>query len=161
MFANRDIFLALDDAGLSAKCVITFTKGSGPGGQKRNKTSSAVKVELPELGVSAADCTERSQFRNRANALRKLRLALACQYRILPAVPPENMQCSMTSEAYPLWVAKVLDVLEAANGDCRTAAATCGITFSALLKKLYRDPQLWQHIQRRRQETGLPALPRP
>ena len=158
---ERDDILTLDDMALSRLVKLEFTRGSGNGGQKRNKTSTAVRVVLPEYGVEASDCTERSQFRNRANALRKLRLALACQYRILPAVPPENMQCSMTSEAYPLWVAKVLDVLEAANGDCRTAAATCGITFSALLKKLYRDPQLWQHIQRRRQETGLPALPRP
>ena len=50
---ERDTLLMLSDAELSSRCDIAFTKGSGPGGQKRNKTSSAVKVTLPDLGVSA------------------------------------------------------------------------------------------------------------
>ena len=41
---NRDDFLKLDDSALSACCELEFFKGSGNGGQKRNKTSSAVRV---------------------------------------------------------------------------------------------------------------------
>ena len=46
---DRDQLLTLDDAGLSALCRISFGYGTGPGGQKRNKTSTAVRVELPDL----------------------------------------------------------------------------------------------------------------
>ena len=66
---NRDDFLKLDDSALSACCELEFFKGSGNGGQKRNKTSSAVRVHLKAFDLSASDCTERSQHRNRANAL--------------------------------------------------------------------------------------------
>ena len=67
---NRDEILKLDDSALSACCELEFFKGTGNGGQKRNKTSSAARVRLPEFGVAAEDCTERSQHRNRAAALR-------------------------------------------------------------------------------------------
>ncbi|MBQ6351654.1 MAG: peptide chain release factor, partial [Lentisphaeria bacterium] len=74
---ERDAILALDDGELSRIVKLEFSRGSGNGGQKRNKTSTAVRVVLEEYGVAAADCSERSQHRNRAAALRKLRLALA------------------------------------------------------------------------------------
>jgi hypothetical protein len=160
MKTERNELLILDDTALSALCRINFTKGSGPGGQKRNKTSSAVTVTLPDWNVSASDCTERSQSRNRANALRKLRMQIALNFRSTPAEVPENMECSMTSPAYPLFAAKLLDVIEAENFDHRTTAKRCGITPSGLLKKLYRDPELWQFFQFRRKELALsPLLP--
>ena len=49
---QRDSILQTTEKELSEICRTTFTKGSGPGGQKRNKTSSAVKVELTEFGIS-------------------------------------------------------------------------------------------------------------
>ena len=56
---NRDDFLKLDDSALSACCELEFFKGSGNGGQKWNKTSSAVRVRLNAFDLSASDCTER------------------------------------------------------------------------------------------------------
>ena len=99
---NRDEILKLDDSALSARCELEFFKGTGNGGQKRNKSSSAARVRLPEFGVVAEDCTERSQHRNRAAALRKLRLALAYQVRESPAVPPERVECAVDHADYPL-----------------------------------------------------------
>ena len=158
MDKNRNIFLQLDDAALSAHCRITFTKGSGPGGQKRNKTSSAVKVELPQYQLSASDCTERSQFRNRSNALHKLRMQIALKFRQNPAEPPETMECSLSSPHYPLFAARVLDILSEKSFDHQQAAAVCSCSPSALLKKLYRDPELWQFFINKRRELGLPEL---
>ena len=80
---NRDEILKLDDSALSACCELEFFKGTGNGGQKRNKTSSAARVRLPEFGVAAEDCTERSQHRNRAAALRKLP----------PSITPTTRSC--------------------------------------------------------------------
>ena len=95
MLPERNILLSTSDEELTAFCKISFVKGTGPGGQKRNKTSSAVQIELSELDICVQDCTERSQIRNRANALKKLRMALAISQRISPAVPPENINCSV------------------------------------------------------------------
>lgn len=94
---NRDEILKLDDSALSACCELEFFKGTGNGGQKRNKTSSAARVRLPAFGVVAEDCTERSQHRNRAAALRKLRLALAYRIRQSPAEPPERSNAPSTT----------------------------------------------------------------
>lgn len=155
---NRNLLLMMDDAALSRVCRISFSKGSGPGGQKRNKTSSLATVELPGLGLSASDCTERSQFRNRSNALKKLRKLIALNYRDPIMVIPENLSCSMNSPAYPLFAAQLLDIMKIKNWDYRATAEFCGISPSAMLKKLYRDPELWQFLQARRLELELPKL---
>ncbi len=52
--------------------VIQHFKASGPGGQKRNKTSSAVRIIHPESGAMAEGKESRSQRSNRDNALKKL-----------------------------------------------------------------------------------------
>ena len=154
----RDKYLQTTDSELSAICHITCAMGSGPGGQKRNKTATAVKAVLPELGLSAADCTERSQFRNRANALKKLRMQIALKFRVFPALPPNPMECSMNSPAYALFAAHLLDVLAENSFDHKQAANICGISPSALLKKLYRDQDLWNFFQNNRKELALPSL---
>lgn len=155
---DRDIYLQLDDKSLSAKCRITFSKGSGPGGQKRNKTSSLAKVELPDLSVSAADCTERSQIRNRSNALKKLRMQIAFKFRIPRTIPPARPECSMNAPDYPLFAAQLLDILYGCSFDHRQAAEICGISPTALLKKIGRDPELWQFFQQQRKLLNLTTL---
>lgn len=87
MLENRDEILKMDDAELSRLCELEFFKGTGNGGQKRNKTSSAARVRLAGTAYTAADCTERSQHRNRAAALAKLRIAVAFGERETPAQP--------------------------------------------------------------------------
>ncbi len=50
----------------------TFTKGSGKGGQKINKTSSAVFLKYPPLHLTVKMSKDRSQSLNRFLALREL-----------------------------------------------------------------------------------------
>jgi len=144
---ERDAILALDDGELSRIVKLEFSRGSGNGGQKRNKTSTAVRVVLEEYGVAAADCSERSQHRNRAAALRKLRLALALQER-RPPLPPPRPRCAPDSPDYPLFAARLLDALAAANGDYRAAARAWNVSPTSLLKNVERDPALWNWLRR-------------
>lgn len=52
--------------------IVQHFKASGPGGQKKNKTSSAVRIIHPESGARAEGKEERSQSQNKANAFRRL-----------------------------------------------------------------------------------------
>lgn len=158
MLENRDEILKMDDASLSRLCELEFFKGTGNGGQKRNKTSSAARVTLTGTHYTATDCTERSQHRNRAAALAKLRLAIARGERRSPALPPERPDCSLEHADYPLWLARLLDVAAEERWELKPIAAKLGCSPSALVKKIARDPALHQLADAERTRLGLPPL---
>ncbi|KAH9782198.1 RF PROK I domain-containing protein [Citrus sinensis] len=56
-------------------------KSSGPGGQHRNKRESAVRLKHVPTGVIAHAAEHRSQHKNRASALSRLRTLLALKVR--------------------------------------------------------------------------------
>ncbi|WP_242339943.1 peptide chain release factor-like protein [Anaeromyxobacter sp. SG66] len=64
---------ALPDEALLAECEEAFFVGSGPGGQHRNKTESAVRLVHRPTGVTVTATERRSQLQNRAAALARLR----------------------------------------------------------------------------------------
>jgi len=55
---------------------ISACRGSGKGGQARNKTSSAIQIKHIPTGITAVSDGERSQHQNRALALAVLRARL-------------------------------------------------------------------------------------
>jgi len=66
---------------LARECVITPFKSSGPGGQKKNKTESSVRVRHLATGVTRIATESRSQTRNRALALERVHHELARRAR--------------------------------------------------------------------------------
>ena len=154
---ERDQLLSADDEALSALCRLEFSRGSGNGGQKRNKTSSAIRVRHLPTGVTAEDTAERSWFRNRANALRKLRLKLSLLYRDEPAPLPRPV-CALEHADYPLWRAVLLDAAEEYGFEPKPTAEFLGMSPSALVKLFYRDKELWENINRKRQTLGKSSL---
>jgi protein subunit release factor B len=67
------IVLPDSDEALLRECVVDTFRASGPGGQHVNKTESAVRLRHLPSGVVVTSQEERSQYRNRAIALQKLR----------------------------------------------------------------------------------------
>jgi len=61
---------------LARECEITAYKSSGPGGQKKNKTESSVRVRHTPTGIMRIATESRSQRRNRVLALERVWLAL-------------------------------------------------------------------------------------
>jgi len=61
----RQIALTLSDDALLAQCRMEFFRASGPGGQHRNKVSTAVRLIHEATGVKAEAVESRSQVDNR------------------------------------------------------------------------------------------------
>src|ERR671930_2398630 len=85
---TRATWTALTDEQLLAQCAVDTYRASGPGGQKRNKTSSAVRLRHAPSGLRVIAEESRSQHENRARALKRLRQALFLKLR--DDLPPEE-----------------------------------------------------------------------
>src|SRR5262245_12769306 len=85
----RATWANLSDDQLLAQCAVDTYRASGPGGQKRNKTSSAVRIRHGPSGLLVIAEESRSQHENRARALRRLRGSLYLSLR--DELPPEAL----------------------------------------------------------------------
>ena len=164
-------FLLLDDDALLAQCEVDRFRASGPGGQHRNKTDTAVRLRHRPSGLEAGAVESRSQHENRAVALRRLRVTLAVALRepVTPDgyTPPEPLAgtlrggrivVSERNPRYPVVVAQAFDVLEAAGWRVAEAADALGLSTSALGRFLEADPVLFRAANARRVAVGLPPL---
>jgi hypothetical protein len=156
-------YLSLDDDALLAQCDVDHFRASGPGGQKRNKTDSAVRLRHRPTGLTGEAVEERSQHLNRARALRRLRLEIAYRLRAsvaLDAAPPTRPFAlpGLRDARYPAGVAALFDALEAHRWRLAEAAPTLGLTTAALGRLLTGDDALFRAASERRQALGLPAL---
>lgn len=62
-------------------CEVETYRGSGPGGQHRNKTESAVRMTHVPTGIVRVATEHRSQLRNRLLALERIWTALEARKR--------------------------------------------------------------------------------
>jgi len=69
---------ATDLESLEKVCVVEFVRGTGPGGQHKNKRYTGIRLTHPPTGVTVMATERRSQLRNRELAFERLaeRLAL-------------------------------------------------------------------------------------
>jgi protein subunit release factor B len=70
-------FHKLTDEALLAQCDVQVHRASGPGGQHRNKTETAVRLVHRPSGVSAEGKDQRSRTQNLGAAVARLREKLA------------------------------------------------------------------------------------
>ena len=82
------IILPDTDEDLLRECEVETFRSSGPGGQHVNKTESAVRLKHMPSGMVVTSQQERSQHRNKAICLQKLRDKVArLNYRAPKRVP--------------------------------------------------------------------------
>lgn len=158
------------DKKLLADCRWEAYRGSGPGGQKRNKTSSAVRITHLPTGIHAIAEESRSQSENRLHALRRLRHKLAMEIRhefdLLASPLPDwlepyrlaGLHMAEHNPLYPSLVALILDILRSAHWELSRAAVTLGVTNSALARFMHADGHLWERVNRIRKELGMRPL---
>lgn len=163
----RALLVAADDRLLS-RCQIETYRASGPGGQKRNKTSSAVRLRLLGTELTAVGTESRSQHENKARALRRIRDRIALEFRLLPTVTPEwpqgsgpqssQLHVSSKNPVLPQVVALTLDALAGFEGDATAAAKWLEITPTSLIRFFAEDPAVWVAAQRIRSDHGRSPL---
>jgi hypothetical protein len=164
----RDSWLRLDDAALLKECHQERYRASGPGGQRRNKVETAIRLHHRLSGLVAQAEESRSLEENRKRALRRLRERMALELRApfdLDAPPqvPELVEhlgpkgalsINPRNRAYPIVVAIVLDALAAAEGGYARAARALGLTTSQVLRFLRSDSQVWRAVEEARRRHG-------
>ena len=87
---NEEVVISLpeSDYDLLRQCEVETFRSSGPGGQHVNKTESAVRLRHLPTGVVVTSREERSQHRNKAICLEKLRERIErLNHRPLQRVP--------------------------------------------------------------------------
>jgi hypothetical protein len=155
---GRDDLLLLDDAALARHCRIARRLGTGPGGQKRNKTASAVLVTHESSGCDGAADDTRSQHQNLHLALRRLRLNMAGHWRQPPPAAPLGLPPTARAPDRWLWLARLFDVLEAHHWSLADSVTAAGLNTARIVKELADEPQLWQRANEARRQRGLPVL---
>jgi hypothetical protein len=147
-------------------------RASGPGGQKRNKTSSAVRLRHGPSGLIVIAEESRSQHENKAKAVKRLRRALYLSLRepvdgvdvlVHPdwaAVRSPEGRVRLTAKSPLFWPAAgvVLDLLSASHSQVATAAQRLGVSTANLIEFLAADPKLWQEANRLRALFGQKPL---
>ena len=156
--SERDKWLALADDALLRLCTVETCRGSGPGGQKRNKTSSAVRLLHKPSGVAAENDESRSQHVNRIFALRSLRLKIALQLRQPPPATPLGPAPGANSDAFLLWLARAFDILESVGYKISDAVPLIGLSTNQILKAIEKIPAAWQELNAQRSARSLPTL---
>ena len=71
----------LSDEKLLEQCSVKRTRGSGPGGQHRNKVETAIVITHLKTGVIGEASEKRSQDDNKVVAIKRLRQNLAILIR--------------------------------------------------------------------------------
>jgi len=160
------------DAELLRQCRWEAFRASGPGGQKRNKTSSAIRLTHLPTGISAIANESRKQSVNREQALARLRHRMTIALR---------QEIDLSAFIRPAWFGKetpgygrfrivhrrgidlgtlglILDVLAATKWSVSDAARLLGMSTSALTGALSEDPAAWAEISHQRAAMGLKTL---
>jgi hypothetical protein len=172
-------WLALEPGQLLRRCDQSPFQGPGPGGQKRNRVYSGVRLRHPESGLTAEASERREARRNLADALHRLRLAMALSLPPAPvraeaapdvpspADPPAALPGpAFRSDANPLHpdfpplVLRALHVLDARGGRLSGSAAALGCSASALTRFLAADKAVWAAARAVRERHGLKPLKR-
>jgi hypothetical protein len=173
----RATWSRLTEDQLLAQCEVDTYRASGPGGQKRNKTSSAVRLRHIPTGLIVIAEESRSQHENKAKALKRLRRGLFLHLR--DEVPVEERspgavaqlvdysaargtdgRLNLSAKDARFWpaVGVVLDVLAACEARVAEAAALLGLSTGNLIAFLQTDPKMWQEANRMRVLFGQKPL---
>lgn len=153
---------------LLRQCRQARFQGSGPGGQKRNRVYSGVRVTHGATGLTAESVDSRASLRNLGAALERLRMVFALSASLADCDPEQDASgltqapfragASPAHEDYPRFLLRALHHLAWHRGQLAPAAAALGCTASALTRFFRADKAAWAKAREIREANGLHAL---
>jgi hypothetical protein len=170
---RRDELILAPDRFLLDECEIHRYRASGPGGQHRNKTESAVRLRHPN-GISAIAEDSRSQGENKAIALRRIREHFALEMRepidLAIYAPSPRLAAMVAGGTQPLGektkqkpeylvaMAELLDLFAAVGAEVAALAHRLGVTTGAASKLVMHDDRVSKVANQMRSKHGLKPL---
>ncbi|XP_018461716.1 uncharacterized protein LOC108832740 [Raphanus sativus] len=172
-------FLKYSDEELMKQCKFETFRVSGPGGQHRNKRDSAVRLKHLPTGIVSQAVEDRSQHKNRASALNRLRTLLAIKVRnkvdiegyspppeLLQILPPKSTVRSSSSGSQigpnnPKFVPgmqALLDVISASDGSIADSAKLLGLSTGGLSRLILSHDGLRMAVNSMRAAKGMKPL---
>ncbi|KAI4351915.1 hypothetical protein L6164_006216 [Bauhinia variegata] len=172
-------YLELTDEELMRQCEMDTFKASGPGGQHRNKRESAVRLKHLPTGIIAQASEDRSQHRNRASAITRLRTLIALKVRntvdlgaysppreLLQILPPKSSirgsdigpQIGPNNPKFVLGMQALLDLIFAVKGSISEAAKFLGLSTGAISRLILSDDSLRMAVNELRASKGMKSL---
>lgn len=161
---------------LLQECEVRHTRGSGPGGQHRNKVATAVVITHTPTGVVGRASESRSQQTNLKAATLRLRNRLAVECRttnisdeagdgVLTAsalwssrrTKQGQLQISESHSDFPAMLSEALDAVWLKQ-DAKAAADALGVSTSQMVKFLSKEPPALQLVNAMRASKGLGPL---
>ena len=171
--AQRNEWLVAEDPTLLNACAIDAYRASGPGGQKRNKTSSAVRLRHAPSGLMVISEESRSQHANKRVALRRLRMAIAIRLRPRDAgivdlaaltrsyvTPDGRLRLSDRNDDFPMVIAAILDHIHLNRGSLKEVAESIGVSQSQVIRILLSEDAAFAEANGIRESNGLTRLRR-
>jgi hypothetical protein len=165
---RRDDWLAMSDEALHRACEEDFYRASGPGGQKRNKTESAVRLRHIPTGLMVVATESRSREENRQRALRRIRSAIALRLRepvddtclatALTSLIAEGLQLGVKHPQFLASAAALLDLLDHHHAKLSIVAERISQPTAQLVRFLKQSDELWEQTQHLRSKYDLPLL---
>ncbi|KAG2304334.1 hypothetical protein Bca52824_032985 [Brassica carinata] len=172
-------FLKYSDEELMKQCKFETFRVSGPGGQHRNKRDSAVRLKHLPTGIVAQAVEDRSQHKNRASALNRLRTLLAIKVRnkvdieayspppeLLQILPPKSTirtsssgsQIGPNNPKFVPGMQALLDVISASDGSIADSAKLLGLSTGGLSRLILSHDGLRMAVNCMRAAKGMKPL---
>ena len=152
---------------LQRDCAVSHTKGSGPGGQHRNKVQTAVVLKHKPTGLVGSASDSRSQKQNQAAALFRLRLRFALEQRVAALAEPSalwrsrcrsgKLRVNEAHEDFPALLSEALDVVWETQ-DVKATAERLTVSSSQLIRFFKQEPKAMVFVNSLRASQGLGPL---
>lgn len=162
--ADAWAWLGLPAEDLLKQCRQSRFQGSGPGGQKRNRVYSGVRLTHADSGMTGECVDSRASARNVGEALDRLRLRLAlaaASAREAADPAPGSAFRAAANPAHPdyaRFALRALILLAGNGGQIAPSAAGLGCTASALTRFLKGEKAVWARAREIREANGLHPL---
>ncbi len=150
-------------------CAVKHIRGSGPGGQHRNKVSTGIHITHRASGIIGQATERRSQSENLSVAIQRLRVLLAIELRSeLPlredlqsfgaTYGGARLRISQTNELYPCMLVHLLDQIGLDHGGLDEAVVLLRTSASQIVRLLREEPKALQRVNEWRAAAGRAIL---